>query len=585
MRAILGHRRLSIIDVSPAGHQPMTGAAGRVWLTFNGEIYNFVELRRELAAAGHRFASGSDTEVLLAAYLEWGEAMLTKFVGMYAFGLLDLERRRLLLARDPFGIKPLYLQRRPGELRFASEPRALLALDDAAPAVDAEALFRYLRFGVTDGGDATLFAGMTQLPAGHRLSVSLDEPDAGEPVRYWGLRREAPARVGFEDAARRVRELFDESVAFHLRSDVPLGSCLSGGLDSSAIVLTVRALLGPGADIRTFSFIADDPTISEAPFVELVRQAGNLDAATVAPAPEDLADDIECLIRAQGEPFGSTSIYAQYRVFRLAREAGVTVMLDGQGSDELFGGYNTALSAELAALLSRGRAREALTLARGIRVLGDGARRRLLLSALGRLAPTSLVAGLMRVSGEALVRPWMREAWFRDRGVRPAPRRQGRGADALREELIAFVESLSLPQLLRYEDRSSMAFSIESRVPFCVPALAEYALSLPSSYLVRSDGTTKAVFREAMRGRVPDPVLARPKVGFATPEQAWLARLRPWIGATLREAADLPFLDAPQVAALAERQLGTRGYFSPELWRVLNAAHWVRLLGVRVSGG
>jgi asparagine synthase (glutamine-hydrolysing) len=191
----------------------------------------------------------------------------------------------------------------------------------------------------------------------------------------------------------------------------------------------------------------------------------------------------------------------------------------------------------------------------------------------------------MRVSGEALVRPWMRAEWFRDRGVRPAPRRQGRGADALREELIAFVESLSLPQLLRYEDRSSMAFSIESRVPFCVPALAEYALSLPSSYLVRSDGTTKAVFRQAMRGRVPEPVLARPKVGFATPEQAWLARLRPWIETTLREAAGLPFLDAPRVAALAERQLATRGYFSPELWRVLNAAHWVRLLGVRVTAG
>ncbi len=581
--AALGHRRLSILDLSSAGHQPMMSAHDtRRWMTFNGEVYNYIELRRELEGMGHRFASGTDTEVILAAYRAWGPAMLTRFVGMFAFAILDLDRRQLLIARDAFGIKPFYYTTPGGRLAFASETKALLELPDVGRSLDAAALFQYLRLGIIDAGAQSLFAEIKQLPAGHFAVIDLDAPDRVQSQAYWALRRTAPIDIPFGESVQHVRELFERSVRLHMRSDVPVGACLSGGLDSTAIVLTARGLIPSDTAFHTFTFIAEDPALSEERFVDLVTSSPGFTRHDVRPVAGDLLQDLDTFVRTQDLPFGGTSIYAQYRVFKLAAAAGMKVMLDGQGSDEMFGGYNTAVSAQLTSLLLRGRIAEAVQLARTFGIVIPNYRGRLVLSALGRIVPPWAIRMAMSAVGEALMPSWMNRLWFDARGVMAGPRMQGRGRDALREELIYSLETLSLPQLLRYEDRNSMAFSIESRVPFCIPELAEFALSLPSSQLIRPPASTKAVFREAMRGLVPDQILDRPKVGFTTPEKDWLTTLRPWIMDTVSApfGPELGFLQREELQRFVNSALGSGGVFSSTLWRAVSVVHWSRLYGV-----
>ncbi|MCU0224609.1 MAG: asparagine synthetase B [Acidobacteria bacterium] len=304
----LAHRRLSILDLSPAGRQPMIAGDGARAIVFNGEIYNYRELRAELERAGRRFATESDTEILLAAYSAWGDAAFARFTGMFALAILDLPARALVLARDPFGIKP------------------------------------YLRYGLSDHGDATLFAGIEQLPAATLLRVPLDDPSSGRPLRYWELPDGPLAALSFPEAAEELQRLFLESVALHLRSDVPVGSALSGGIDSSSIVAAIRALEGDALDQHAVSYIADDPALSEERFIEEAARAARVTLHRTSPREDELVADLERLIRVQGEPFGSTSIYAQHAVFRAAAGAGLKVMLDGQGADELLAGYRPHLS-------------------------------------------------------------------------------------------------------------------------------------------------------------------------------------------------------------------------------------------------
>lgn len=580
----LGHRRLSILDLSSAGHQPMSSEDGQCWITYNGEIYNYIELRGELIARGVRFRTECDTEVLIAAYREWGEAMFSKLVGMFAFAIVDLQQGRVLLARDPFGIKPLYYSTIPSGFCFASELKALLQIPDVSRDVDAGELYRYLRFGWSDGTDATFFKHIRQLPAASFLSLPLETAIASSPVRYWRLEDTARSNLSAADAAHELRRRFTNSLRLHLRSDVPVGACLSGGVDSSLIVQLMRDELGPSKDLHTFSYIAPDSRISERQYVELMVDQVHSRSHLVTPNADDLIADFDDLITTQDQPFGSTSIYAQYRVFRLAHDAGIKVLLDGQGSDELFGGYLTAISAQMTSLLAARRVADAIRLWRAGDFVWSGSRTRILLSSLGRFLPARLAGAIMPFVGESLTPNWMDGAFFRDRGVDASPRPQGRGRDALREELLLFTQSFSLPQLLRYEDRNSMRFSIESRVPFCTTDLAELAMSLPSEYLVDAAGRTKAVLRNAIEGIVPKAILERPKVGFTTPEREWLAHLRPWIDRQLGGdvAHGAPFLNRGALPGLVSSQAAAGGnMFRPSLWRILNVLRWSELVDAR----
>ncbi|HOW17996.1 MAG TPA: asparagine synthase (glutamine-hydrolyzing), partial [Phycisphaerae bacterium] len=360
--AALVHRRLSIIDLTEAGRQPMGSADGRYYIVFNGEIYNYVELREELEGLGHTFRSRSDTEVLLTACARWGTAALPRLVGMFAFAILDTRERRLLLARDFFGIKPLYYVVNKGRFAFASELKVLLEFADRPRRINPERLYQYLRYGYTDHGGETFLKDVRQVPPAHYLQIRLDKLDDAEPVRYWDVDPTTRADVSFEQAARRTRELFLENMRLHLRSDVPVGTALSGGIDSSAIVMAMRQLGGKDLDLHTFSYVADDEAVSEERWVDVVTEAAGAVTHKVRPVPEELLADLDALIYSQDEPFGSTRIYAQYRVFRLAREAGIKVMLDGQGADEILGGYRFYLAARLASLIRQGRWVQVITI-------------------------------------------------------------------------------------------------------------------------------------------------------------------------------------------------------------------------------
>jgi asparagine synthase (glutamine-hydrolysing) len=572
------HRRLAILDLSALGHQPMVSPDGRYAITFNGEIYNYVELRRELEKGGVCVASQSDTEVLLQAYARWGPACLPRLVGMFALAITDRDRRRMFLARDPFGIKPLYYARPGGGFAFASEIKALRPV--VSGRVRPSRLFDYLRDGLTDDGGGTLLKDVHQLPAAHWMEVDLDTGTPTEPRRYWDIDLDRRADLSFPEAVARIRELFLDSVRLHLRSDVPVGAALSGGIDSSAIVAAMRAV-EPRADLHTFSFVADDPSIGEEQYADLAAKSAGATARKVRIEPGDLAADLDKLVASQDEPFGSTSIYAQYRVFRLAAEHKIKVMLDGQGADELLAGYHGYFPERLGTLLGRGEWLKAYSFARrASKRSGVGGQTALLARGLKRLLP-----GRVQSRGRAMLgrSAWLNGQWFADRGVDDAVEvRPGRRKDQLRERLYHTLTRTSLPMLLRYEDRNSMAWSIESRVPFLTPALAEFVLSLPEEYLISPYGVTKHVFREAMRGIVPDAILdRRDKIGFATPEKKWLQELGPWVGDTLARVSRIPALDAAAVDREWRAVLAGTKTFDWRVWRWVNLVRWAEAGDVR----
>jgi asparagine synthase (glutamine-hydrolysing) len=584
--ALLLQRRLSILDLSEAGWQPMATPEGRFFITYNGEIYNYLELQKELQALGHTFLSHSDTEVLLHAYIEWGAQALTRLIGMFAFAVLDVRNRSLFLARDCFGIKPLYYTQSPTTFAFASEIKALLELPGVKRRANPQRLFEYLRWGRTDHGGETMYAGIHQLPAAHCIEITLDKPGSGSPVRYWQVNLGKPLDVSERQAATQVRELFLHNVRLHLRSDVPVGTALSGGIDSSAIVGAMRHL-APRAEIHAISYVANDPALSEEHWIDLAGKSAQATVHKVHATPEEMVADLDFLISQQDEPFGSTSIYAQHRVFKRAQEAGIKVMLDGQGADEMLAGYRPFLAARFASLLRQSKWEEASRfLVRSSRQQGAGGMPRVLLQAAHLLCPERFRTTGMRLFGKNPLPPWLNGHWFQDHGVKvgsPHAESCTKTKQLLREQLLESLMESSLPMLLRFEDRNSMAYSIESRVPFLTPAFVDFVLQLPEHCLIAPDGTSKSVFRQAMRGLVPDAILdRRDKIGFATPEQHWLATLRPWVDQTLSSEAaqQIPALD---LAAMKKEWLAVveqRRPFDFRIWRWVNLIRWSERLGV-----
>ena len=360
------HRRLSILDITPAGHQPMVSRSG-CWITYNGEIYNYVELRDELRAEGHEFRTGSDTEVILAAYEHWGEKCLSRFVGMWAFALWDPHRRRLFCARDRFGIKPFYYAWDGKRFLFGSEIKAIRTVLPRAPAPFAPAVYEFLVFGLTDRGADTFLEGINRLEPGCLLHIDVD--GKLDVQRWYDVSVCGDLSGAFTPAQERERidgfaAVFRDAIRIHLRSDVASGTCLSGGLDSSSIVCAVNALLldtgvanrtSVGEVQRTFSACYDDPRFDERPFIEHVLEHTGAEANYVFPDGGRLWDELDRVLWHQDEPFWSTSMYAQWDVMRRVRERGVTVVLDGQGGDEVLGGYHNYYAVHGAQLLRSGR--------------------------------------------------------------------------------------------------------------------------------------------------------------------------------------------------------------------------------------
>jgi asparagine synthase (glutamine-hydrolysing) len=495
---------------------------------------------------------------------------------MFAFAILDAKRRVLVLGRDPFGIKPLFYARVTGGLAFASEIEPLLELPGVGRDANATRVYEYLRFGLVDHDDDTFFAGVSSFPSAHYAEVDLDRPDALEARPYWRIDLDTRLEISFDEAAARLRELFLESTRIHLRSDVPVGVFLSGGVDSSAIVAAVRQLRGPDADIPTFSYIGDEPRLDEEPWIDLVAGDTRSRSRKVRVVTDHLPEYLPRVVAAQGEPFPALRAFANYLVYELAHESRVKVVLAGQGGDELLAGYRIFLTARLASLVRQGQWFAAARFARAISTGSAGLRLGETLRAEGLVLPPRARRLALRLRpGEELVPEWLSRSWLDEHAVVPAYQPQADGKEALREKLLRCLTAESLPELLRREDRNSMSFSIECRVPFLTPALAEFCFSLPESYLVAPDGTQKAVFRAALRGLVPSEIVnRRDKMGIATPAHRWLLDQRAWVESVLTSdaARHVRALELDRVRQEWEL-VGPAGH-DTRVWRWLNLILW-----------
>ncbi|MFT5522376.1 MAG: asparagine synthase (glutamine-hydrolyzing), partial [Pirellulaceae bacterium] len=591
---MLLHRRLSILDLSEAGRQPMASTDGRFHIVYNGEIYNYVELRDELSKLGYSFQTKTDTEVLLIGYQHWGAEVLQRLVGMFAFGVLDLERRELFIARDFFGIKPLFYTVTASGFAFASEIKSLLEIPAVKRKVDPQAAFWYLDSGLTDDADGTFIDGVKRLPAAHYALIDIDHPRREiETIEYWRIDPDKRSEVSFGEATERLREMFLDSIKIHLRSDVRVGTALSGGIDSSSIVMAARHLSADNLDFHSFSFIADDPKVSEEKWVDIVGTASRATVHKISIRPEELVADLDDLISTQDEPFCSTSVYAQYRVFRQVRESGVKVMLDGQGADELMAGYKSYMGIRLQSLLSAGRYGEALMFfcramkARdigGYRIFSDAIRSQFP-AVLQRplIYLQALASRCLRRRQVSVERPWLNHQWFEQQNVPLALASDARFNNTLHGKLVECIVRSSLPMLLRFEDRNSMAHGVESRVPFLTPQIVQFVMSLPENYLLNHRGVGKHVFREAMRGITPNTILDRKdKIGFETPEREWLGVLRPWVERVMHSdaAGSIPAINQAAVVAECNEILDGKKKFHPRMWRWLNLIRWADQLNV-----
>lgn len=558
----LGHLRLSIIDLSERGLQPFASEDGRLQLLHNGEIYNYLELRAELESAGHRFRSDTDTEVMLAAYREWGRACVEHFNGMWAFALWDSREHSLLLSRDRLGIKPLYYRRDGDRLAFASEPW-VLAGDATRP--NLRAVRDYLEQGYLDEGDETFFEGIVRLPPAHNLLVAHDGTVTLE--RYWALEPSEPP----DDPVQAVRETFLDAVRLQLRSDVPVGTCLSGGIDSSAIAVAVSRL---GAEQQqTVTAYFEDKGFDERKYAQVVVDATHAEAQWVSFDAADLVADLPEIVRAQGEPFGSTSICAGWYVMREARRAGLKVMLDGQGGDEILAGYRAFFGYRLSDLLRGGRLREATAELAAFGAV-NGPRWAAVALVNPHVGERLRLAARSRLRGTAtLVAPELRAV---DRVA------AGNGAvfpDRLRRQLHLVLTRRGLPELLRYEDRNSMAHSLEARVPFLDHRLVELLFSLDGGELIRR-GETKRVLRRALADLLPPIVRERrDKLGFVTPEGRFLRGALGELAADVfasRSFAERGFVDAAAASRRLERHRRGERNAGMEVWRALNLELWAR---------
>jgi asparagine synthase (glutamine-hydrolysing) len=589
VRIAFGHRRLSIVDITPAGHQPMCSEDRRHWIVFNGEVYNHIELRRELEARGHRFVSHCDTEVILAAYKEWGSQCLDRFNGMFAFLLYDRSAKILFAARDRFGVKPLYYWISPqGLIAFASEVKQFTVVPGWRPSVNGQRAYDFVNWSLLDHTDETLFAGVHQLRNGEMLELGLDDAlrfasrdGAKLPARAWYALKPRPFAGTLQDAAREFRDLFRDSIRLRLRADVPVGSCLSGGLDSSSIVCEVSRMLGAHAnraEQKTFSACAKIRRFDERDFVDEVVRATGVSAHYVYPEPDQLFANLDTLTWHQDEPFGSTSIYAQWHVFALAAASGVKVMLDGQGADEQLAGYHSYFAPRLARLF---RSLQWWSLAAEVRACAKlhgyspaWAAKQLA----NELLPEVLRQPLRRLAGKPSSAP----PWLDMKALNAEPRdpyvAAGQSKNlSVQEVSLAQLTRTNLQMLLHWEDRNSMAHSIESRVPFLDYRLVEFVLGLPEAFKI-SNGMTKCVMREAMRGVLPERIRTRvDKLGFVTPEQIWLREGNPgaFRNAMKKAVAASAGILRPQVLEMIEHMIAGRIPFDFRVWRMISLGAWL----------
>ncbi|MGA2813044.1 MAG: asparagine synthase (glutamine-hydrolyzing) [Candidatus Acidiferrum sp.] len=505
----LGSRRLAILDVSSLGDQPMVIEDGDYCVAYNGEIYNYKEIRCELQTLGYQFRTGTDTEVLLRSYQEWGEECLQRFNGMWSFALWDRRRQRLFCSRDRFGIKPFYYAVQGSSFFFGSEIKQVL-LGSALPrTANPRTVYRFLEWGLVDYSAETFFDGVFQLPAGHSLTLDLSEAVAPKIRRYWELRVAAEPETSVETAVEEFHARFADAIRLRLRSDVPVGICLSGGLDSSAI-LSQAAILAPENQFQTFSACFEDVDFDEREYMNAMIAAAGCIGHSIFPKASAFWKKIESVVYHNDEPLGSTGSFAQWCVMQDAHDHGVPVVLGGQGADEILCGYQKYRYFYLLHLLRTG---DPKAIRESVLGLKNGTKHYWTFGSAARYLPSVLSRQFS--STDRLCNPA-----FHAEFARTAPG-VGAAANIPERQKIDLTYS-SIPALLHSEDRNSMAHSVESRLPFLDYRLAEFAVNCPMSLKLR-DGWSKWILREALKGSLPEKIrLRKTKLGFNPPESQWM---------------------------------------------------------------
>jgi len=554
----LAHRRLAIIDTTTAANQPFLWR-DRYVLVFNGEIYNYRELRTELELQGVHFRTSSDTEVLIAAYDYWGEACQHRFNGMWAFVIWDRQTKHLFCSRDRFGIKPLYWAQFDHQLFLASEPKQLHALG-LGRKVNSDELSRFLFTGIVGATPASFFVGIESLPPGHCLTVAHQQPLC--IARWYSL-------PSISAHTNEIPSLLRDSVALRLRSDVAVGSCLSGGLDSSSIVMLAAAARAGVASspLHCIHARSSDPEVDESAFASLVADASSSRLLTLTPSADQFWQTLHEICRVQDEPFGSPSICMQYFVMQQARASGCPVMLDGQGADEILLGYSRFM------VLALSHAWQSGGLPKLLRTLINSWRADASLTP--RASLQYLAGTLLSPLRTARVR---RRLSFLKLPTEPVRHLYGfvsaAAIDCRRTQLLELFQT-SLPALLRYEDRNSMAHSVEARLPFLDYRLVEASLALPVDQKIHN-GWSKYPLRTS--GILPETIAwRRSKLGFNAPE-------RSWIGGYSRQMLEQT-LDSSLIASIADRVALERSWHRLDRhiqWRLFNVALWADIYSVRL---
>jgi asparagine synthase (glutamine-hydrolysing) len=566
------HRRLSIIDLSALGHQPMVSSCGRYVIVFNGEIYNYIELRDELMQAGESFASHSDTEVLLVAFRRWGRAVLDRLNGMWAFAIWDRVERRLFASRDRFGKKPFYYSEIPGGMLFASEIKAILATGLIEPRVNPSAVADFAAERVTDHEVSTFFEGVFQLLPGSWLQWRGGSIEVG---KYWSLDLHDEGRAF---RCEEVRELLEDAVRIRLRADTPVGALLSGGLDSSAV--TCLAAARSGSAIHTFTTLDAVPVEEAAGVDRVAAKYPNVIVHRDVMSTEDFLSELDRCIWHQEEPFADGSMVAHFRLMGIAREAGVKVLLTGQGADEVFAGYPGYLTIQLAGFLASGRFGEFRRKLKEIKATGQPVS---LASVAGYALPSSVtraVRARRSIGATDWLIPECRHVSPRVRDGYNVPR----NGDALNAALLESIECRTLPGFLHYEDRNSMAFGVETRLPFLDYRLVSAVLPLSSERKTQG-GLTKSLLRDALRGSVPDSIVARSaKTGYPAPLSRWLREAGPDVWNSWMDSVHgCPLIRSDRWHAHYARFIAGDDQGVAPTWRGLTLALWYRRFIARAA--
>ena len=505
---LLAQRRLSIFDLSSRGYQPMRDQKGNV-IVFNGEVYNWFELRDELKNRAHKFTTESDTEVVLAAYRQWGPECVQRFNGMWSMIIWDAIQQRVFVANDRIGIKQLYQWGDAQAWMLASEIKAIRTLPHGPKALDAATVDFFLRYGLIELTTQTVLRDVQRFEPGHFVKARVQEFATAPKQRFWDFPTTGIRKISLEDATQELRSLLDDSIRLRMRSDVPWGTTLSGGLDSSSIVYAAHKLhlkLGKPEPIHTFTAIFPGKDGDESAFVRFIEGELGLDAQYTNPLEKFDFEDFERFMYHQDQPVVSTSMYAQWSVMKAVGQSNVTVLLDGQGGDELFGGYHHHFYKYARALMLQGKVNASNVLIEEYCALKGWD-----VKTVKKTVRDDVKLYLKLKLGSKLPGPPQITAW------NAAPSLQ----DVLKLDLRSFI----MPSLLRYEDRNSMAFAIEARLPFLDYRIVEFALTIPDEYKIH-EGWQKYILRKAMQELTDKIRYRKDKKGFTTPHEEWMTQFR-----------------------------------------------------------